>query len=144
MFQKCLKLGLQFIIFIGKMSSPHPRRGSRTPSRQSSEADGDAPRTPRRTPTRRTPSRSSQSTTPTTTPMRFGGQRRQNEGPDFIVETSDPLSMPPSSPGHPVIQPTSPLAVGKCNLRNLYSLVAYIFLIKHYILLFNFGTSKIK
>ncbi|XP_075216079.1 disc proliferation abnormal [Lycorma delicatula] len=93
------------------MSSPYRRRSSRTPSRQSSEADRDLPRTPRRTPTR-TPSRSSQSTTPTTTPMRYGGQRRQNEGPDFIVETSDPLSMPPSSPGDPVIQPTSPLGIG--------------------------------
>lgn len=107
-----------FNIFVmyRNMSSPYPRRGSRTPSRQSSEAD--PPRTPRRTPpARRTPSRSSRSTTPTTTPMRYGGRGQQNEGPDFIVETSDPLSMPPSSPGRPIIQPTSPLAVGKLQIN---------------------------
>lgn len=124
------------------MSSPRRTRGSQTPSRNDSEGE-QAPRTPRRQPvtvqtpssrtrrgqaagartparaesensppTRRTPTRSSRSGTPVSTPLRFGAQR-PGAGQDNIVEPSDPLSIPPSSPGANMQPPTSPFGVGK-------------------------------
>ncbi|XP_054277531.1 DNA replication licensing factor MCM4 [Macrosteles quadrilineatus] len=113
------------------MSSPRRTRGSRTPSRHGSEPD-QAPGTPQhqpvapRTPSSRTrrgtqsqsqetssptPRRSSRSTTPASTPLRFGAQRQPAAGQDNVVEPSDPLSQPSSSPPHN-LAPTSPFAIG--------------------------------
>ncbi|XP_039283686.1 DNA replication licensing factor MCM4 isoform X2 [Nilaparvata lugens] len=98
------------------MSSPGRPRGSRTPSSQAS---------PRRTTPRRgaagTPTHSSsqQPSSQASTPLRYGAANRrqqpqQQSEPDFVVEPSDPLSLPSLSPAAPnsVIQPTSPFAVG--------------------------------
>ncbi|KAG8295080.1 DNA replication licensing factor, mcm4 component [Homalodisca vitripennis] len=105
------------------MSSPRrtPRRSAR-----GSEAD-QAPRTPQqpvepRTPSSRTrrgprtPARedtSPRSGTPTSTPLRFGAQRAPPTDQDnVVVEPSDPLSIPPSSPAQNIGAPTSPFGVG--------------------------------
>lgn len=86
-----------------------------TPSSRTRRGQAAGLQTPTRNetspPPRRTPVRSSRSGTPASTPLRSGA-RRPLAGQDNVVEPSDPLSLPPSSPGHN-LQPTSPLGVGK-------------------------------
>lgn len=81
----------------------------RTPARSRPSSEADRPGTP----TRRTPARSSQTGTPTTTPLRFGAQRREENGQENgIVEASDPLTTQ-TSPGQANVAPSSPFGVGK-------------------------------
>ena len=58
-----------------------------------------------------TPSKRSRSDTPASTPLRWGAQQRAAAQHNVVVETSDPISMPPTSPGVG-LNPTSPLGVG--------------------------------
>lgn len=89
-----------------------------TPSSRTRRGQAAGLQTPTRNetspPPRRTPMRSSRSGTPASTPLRSGA-RRPAAGQDNVVEPSDPLSLPPSSPGHNIMQPTSPLGVGECH-----------------------------
>lgn len=59
-----------------------------------------------------TPSKRSRSGTPTTTPLRWGAQQRTRSQQNVVVETSDQLSLAPTSPAVN-LNPTSPLAVGE-------------------------------
>jgi len=59
-----------------------------------------------------TPSKRSRSDTPATTPLRWGAQQRTRSQQNVVVETSDQLSLAPTSPAVNM-NPTSPLAVGE-------------------------------
>jgi hypothetical protein len=58
-----------------------------------------------------TPSKRSRPDTPATTPRRWGAQQRTRSQQNIVVETSDQLSLAPTSPAVN-LNPTSPLAVG--------------------------------
>lgn len=69
-----------------------------------------------------TPSKRSRSDTPAATPLRWGTQQRTRTQPNVVVETSDQLSLAPTSPAVN-LNPTSPLAVGEFRMCGYLALV---------------------